>query len=213
MLTVIRRCRRVLVSVRVKPTHQKLKNMKLDAKLEPIVVQLGTTTLKLADHVRKTYAVEERKDGGPWKQVATFNNSTDAVHEEGQYFPDLGEERRVVVLELTNVPKKSFWEAWRTAAGKAAFKAAGVFVTKEGADFVLSASNPKNFWKKYRNFGDMSGREMGYFDAGLKDAIRDGDGAGSETEKENLRGLRENFGMAPSPKYAPDPTNTKTDSL
>lgn len=127
--------------------------------------------------------------------------------------PDMGEERRVVVLELSNVPKKSFWELWGTKDGKAAFKAAGVFITKDGDNYVLTTCNPKGFWKKYRNFGDFSGREKDGYDAALKDSIRDGDGAGSETEKENLRNLREDFGMAPSPKYAPDPTNTKTDNL
>src|ERR1700761_4840763 len=66
--------------------------MKLDQKLENIVVQLGTTTHKLADHVRKTYAVEERRNGGEWTQVGTFNNSTDAGAEAEHVMPDLGEE-------------------------------------------------------------------------------------------------------------------------
>ena len=168
--------------------------MSLATQLTEKTFEVFGATHKLADHVRKTYAVEQRKDGGAWMQVATFDNSTDANAEAGQYFPDLGEERRVIVLELSNVPKKSFWDLWRTKDGKRAIKAAGVYVTKDGDSFVLSPNIERNFWRRRSEMGHNEG---GCFDAAFKEAIQNGDGAGSRSEREGLNEVYEYFQAGP----------------
>jgi hypothetical protein len=168
--------------------------MSLAKQLTEKTFEVNGVTHKLSDHVRKTYAVEERINGGDWHEVARFNNSTDAKVRSEQVMPDCGQEARLVVVELTNTPKKSFWELWRHAAGKRAIKAAGVFVVKDGDSFVLSPSIERNFW---RQRSDMRGEEGHCFDAAFKDAIRDGDGAGSRSERENLNEVYEYFQAGP----------------
>lgn len=177
--------------------------MKLSDQLVEKTFVINGKAHKLSDHVRKTYAVEVNNSnlaseglapaGEGWVEQKRFNNSTDAKALVDS-LSAVGEEVRVTVVEISNTPKKSFWAFWRTASGKKAIKAAGVFITKDGDKFGVSPNIERNFWRRR---SEMNGEEGHCFDAAFKEAIQNGDGAGSYSERENLNKVYEYFQAGP----------------
>jgi hypothetical protein len=127
-------------------------------------------THKLSDLVRKVYAVEKSADGILWDEISRHNNSTEAG-EALKGAANTGLQTRLVVVEITSTPKKAFWELWRTKEGKSAIQAAGIFVTKESGNFVVTDTKPsRRKIIRDKGYGER-GNIYGQYDQDTEDYI------------------------------------------
>jgi hypothetical protein len=119
-------------------SQRKKRHMKLTDTLQDKILTIGEETFRLSDYLRKNYQVESSVDGGLlWDTEAPiFNNSTEANAFAADLNAKQNIQARVVVLEVTDVLKKNFWNLW--PEHKKAIQAQGVFVTKRDGKFVVS---------------------------------------------------------------------------